>query len=348
MSQVDLAQRLEALRIRRDPVRPSLPAEPAGRANKAYIALALLASAATGAGLVAILPGISANGGAASAEASAPAAPVTLSAQAPGDLVASGFVVPRRSATVGAQITGQLRTIEVREGERVVAGQIVARLDSAAAEAALSAARADVAVANAAVAGVQVQQREARQSLRRLEALLARGFVTRAAFEAAVARAATLDAQVAEAGGRTSHARANVRAAEIALEHHVIRAPFSGVVINKNAEVGEVVSPVSAGGGFTRTGVITLVDMASLGVDVDVSEAYIAQVRLGQDAELTLDAYPRERFRASVAAIVPSADRSRATVRVGIEIIGLDPRILPQMAAKVRFRGNREHDGRAQ
>jgi HlyD family secretion protein len=327
----DLRERLRTLRIERAPEAPAVPAPVKARRPISAIA-ALAAAAAAGAGTVLLVVAERP-----AAPAAAVAAPAPAAATTSGSLVASGFIVPRRAATVGSQITGQLRSIQVAEGEHVTAGQIVAYLDSSLADSALAAARAQVRIASAGVAGLDVQHAEALRVVARGEALKARGFVTVASLTANRAQAATLEAQIVEASANVAVARAAAEGAAVAVARHVIRAPFAGIVINKNAEVGEVVSPVSAGGGFTRTGVITLVDMSSLGVEVDVNEAYISQVRPGQRADLNLDAYPGQRFDAVVAAIVPSADRNRATVRVRLDIAPLDPRMLPQMAAKVTF-----------
>jgi RND family efflux transporter MFP subunit len=328
----DLRERLRTLRIERSPEASATPApRRARRPMRALAALAGAAAAGAAAVLVFTIERPAAPAAAAAAEAPA-AAPI-----ASGSLIASGFIVPRRAATVGSQITGQLRSIQVTEGEHVVAGQVVAYLDSSLADSALAAARAQVRIAAAGVAALNVQHGEALRVVARGEALKARGFVTMASLTANRAQAGTLAAQIAEASANVAAARAAADGAAVAVGRHVIRAPFAGVVINKNAEVGEVISPISAGGGFTRTGVITLVDMSSLGAEVDVNEAYISQVQPGQRADLNLDAYPGKTFEAVVAAIVPSADRNRATVRVRLDIASLDPRMLPQMAAKVTF-----------
>ncbi len=331
-SDSDLRERLRTLRIERTPEAPAVPV--AAKARQPIRTVAALAGAAA-AGAAAVLLVIAERPGASAVAVTAPAPAAAPAAS--GSLVASGFIVPRRAATVGSQITGQLRSIQVTEGEHVAAGQIVAYLDSSLADSALAAARAQVRIASAGVAGLNVQHGEALRVVARAEALKARGFVTVASLTASRAQAGMLAAQIVEASANVAVARAAADGAAVAVGRHVIRAPFAGVVINKNAEVGEVVSPVSAGGGFTRTGVITLVDMSSLGVEVDVNEAYISQVRPGQRADLNLDAYPGQSFDAVVAAIVPSADRNRATVRVRLDIAPLDPRMLPQMAAKVTF-----------
>jgi RND family efflux transporter MFP subunit len=328
----DLRERLRTLRIERTPEAHAVPAPRTARRPLRSIA-AFAGAAAAGAAAVLLFFADRPTAPPTAVAAPAPAAAPSAS----GSLIASGFIVPRRAATVGSQITGQLRSIQVAEGEHVAAGQIVAYLDSSLADSALAAARAQVRIASAGVAALNVQHGEALRVVARGEALKARGFVTVASLTANQAQAGMLAAQIAEASANVAAARAAADGASVAVGRHVIRAPFAGIVINKNAEVGEVISPVSAGGGFTRTGVITLVDMSSLGVEVDVNEAYISQVQPGQRADLNLDAYPGQSFDAVVAAIVPSADRNRATVRVRLDIAALDPRMLPQMAAKVTF-----------
>lgn len=268
------------------------------------------------------------------AAGTAQAAPVAGPAAA---LVAAGFVVPQRSGTIGSQVTGQIREILVREGDRVRAGQVIAHVDDADARAALGRARAAQAEARQQVAGLRFQRVQAAATLARQQALSDRGFATRASLEASTAESGMLGARVAAAEAALAGAGAAVRAAEVTLGRFAIRAPFAGVVIDKNAEVGELVSPISAGGGFTRTGIVTLVDMDSLHVEADVNEAYIGKIRPGQPVALTFDALPGERFAATVSAIVPAADRNRATVRVNIALVRRDPRILPQMAAKAAF-----------
>ncbi len=259
----------------------------------------------------------------------APPAPVEIaqsgggSAPAAGSLVASGYVVARRQATVAAEVTGRLVEVRIEEGQRVRRGQILAVLEPTLAQADVSGARARIAAAEADFA-------EAERVLQRTRTLSQQGFASDAALTTAQARRDSALAQ-------RNAARSDGRRASAQLARYEIRAPFAGVVINKSAQPGEIISPVSAGGGFTRTGVCTIVDMSSLEIEVDVSEAYIARVSEGQRVEATLDAYPGEAFPARVIATIPAADRSRATVRVRIGFDQLDPRILPEMAISVRF-----------
>ncbi|MBY0565411.1 MAG: efflux RND transporter periplasmic adaptor subunit [Hyphomonadaceae bacterium] len=260
----------------------------------------------------------------------APPAPPVETAQtgsgasvARGGLVASGYVVARRQATVAAEVTGRLLEVRIEEGQRVRRGEIIAVLEP-------TLARADSGAASARAAAAEADYAEAQRVLVRTRTLADQGFASDAAMTTAQARH---DAALAQRNA----ARSDAQRASAQLARYEIRAPFSGVVVNKSAQPGEIISPVSAGGGFTRTGICTIVDMSSLEIEVDVSEAYIARVAEGQRVEATLDAYPGETFPARVIATIPAADRSRATVRVRIGFDQLDPRILPEMAISVRF-----------
>jgi len=240
-----------------------------------------------------------------------------------GTLVASGYVVARRQATVAAEVTGRLIEVRVEEGQKVKEGDILAVLES-------TLAAADVGSADARAASAQADFAEAKRVLDRAKALAEQGYASNATLTEAQAR---YSAALAQRNAFVSDAE---RAAA-QLERYEIRAPFDGVVVNKSAQPGEIISPMSAGGGFTRTGVCTIVDMSSLEIEVDVSEAHIAKVSPGQKVEAVLDAYPDLVLPAHVIAPIPSADRSRATVRVRIGFDELDPRILPEMAIGVRF-----------
>jgi len=242
---------------------------------------------------------------------------------AAGSLVASGYVVARRQATVAAEVTGRLLEVRIEEGQHVRRGEVLAILEPTLARADVGSARARAAVADADVA-------EAQRVLDRTRALSKQGFASNATLTAAQSR-------YDMAAASRNAARSDAQRASAQLSRYEIRAPFAGVVVNKSAQPGEIISPVSAGGGFTRTGVCTIVDMASLEIEVDVSEAHIARVSEGQRVEAVLDAYPGVTFPAKVIATIPSADRSRATVRVRIGFDQLDPRILPEMAIGVRF-----------
>jgi RND family efflux transporter MFP subunit len=282
-----------------------------------------------GVGAVALIVGIGVGWLVKPAPPPPPPAPVeetaTSSARqtASGSLVASGYVVARRQATVAAEVTGRLLEVRVDEGDHVRRGQILAVLEPTLARADLNSARARTAAAEADLA-------EARRQLTRTQQLSQQGFASNAALTAAQSRF-----DQAQAQRNAASAEANSASAQLA--RYQVRAPFDGVVIDKAAQAGEIISPISAGGGFTRTGVCTIVDMSSLEVEVDVSEAYIARVSEGQRVEAVLDAYPDVTFPAHVIATIPAADRSRATVRVRISFDQLDPRILPEMAISVRF-----------
>lgn len=252
-------------------------------------------------------------------------------------LVASGYVVARRQATVSAEITGRIREILFEEGTEVEAGQVLARLDDTRARLTLDELRARVTAARSRIASLTAQADEARNVLERAERLASRNIGSEAAVTAAGAQVDSLEAQIRTARADVSAAEVQVRSQEDLVDRHVVRAPFAGVVIAKNAQVGEILSPASAGGGFTRTGVATLVDMASLEIEVDVNEGQIQRVTPGQRVEAVLDAYPDWDIPARVEAIIPTADRSRATIQVRVAFEERDDRILPDMAARVTF-----------
>jgi RND family efflux transporter MFP subunit len=252
-------------------------------------------------------------------------------------LNASGYVVARRLATVSSKVTGQVATVSFEEGAAVEAGQVLATLDDSLTRAALAVAQRQQDAARTALVEVEVRLAEALRERDRLRRLREDRLVSESALDAAEANAASLAARLESAKAELAVAASGVRLRQQEMDDLVIRAPFAGVVISKDAQPGEMVSPISAGGGFTRTGIATIVDMDSREVEVDVNEAYINRVAAGQRAEAVLDAYPDWRIPARVLAIVPAADRQKATVRVRISIDELDPRILPDMGAKVRF-----------
>jgi len=252
-------------------------------------------------------------------------------------LVASGFVVARRSATVAARTTGQVVFVGVEEGQRVRKGEVLARLNDDAAQASFSNAEAQLSSAKAAVASLSPTLSDAERILKRTKSLAQSQFASTADLTRNEANVASLRAQLVQAQANLAAAQAAVQSARVNLDLHTIRAPFDGVVTEKSAQPGEIISPVSAGGGFTRTGICTIVDMDSLEIEVDVSEAFIARVRQGQKVEAVLDAYPDFVIPASVIATVPTANRDKATVRVRVAIDQRDPRILPEMAVKVTF-----------
>lgn len=236
---------------------------------------------------------------------------------------ANGYVVARTKASVSSKILGRLAWIGVTEGSRVGAGDIIARLESADFEAARTATEANMAT-------LQAQIVQARRDLQRSQSLRTQNLLSDADLENAQTR---LDVLLAQANA----ARAQHQLADANLENTRVRAPFAGTVLRKDAEVGEIVAPAAAGGGLTRTAIVTMADLQTLEVEVDVNEAYIAQVRNGQPSRITLDAYPDTSFRGRVRQVVPTADRQKATVLVKVSILDRDPRILPEMGAKVVF-----------
>lgn len=262
-------------------------------------------------------------------------------------LNASGYVTARRRATVSSKITGKIVELHVEEGMTVREGQVLARLDDVTLRAALALSEAQEEAARRAVQETEVRLREARLTLARQTQLVEEGIATKAAFDAAEADVASLEARLAAEQERVRVAERQVALERTNLENTIIRAPFSGVAISKDAQPGEMVSPVSAGGGFTRTGICTIVDMSSLEIEVDVSENYINRVRPGQPVTAVLNAYPDWEIPAHVITTVPAADRQKATVLVRIGFDALDPRILPDMGVKVTFLREDDNGGRA-
>jgi len=264
---------------------------------------------------------------------------VALPADAPPAAVldASGFVVARRQATVSAKITGKVMSIDVEEGMFVKAGQVLAKLDDSQARLQYALAERQVEATQGGLTEVEVRRAEAQRTLARNEKLFVDKLIAEAALDAARADVAALSAQRDALQGQLAVARSTLRVRGQDLEDLVIRAPFAGVVISKDAQPGEMISPISAGGGYTRTGIATIVDMDSREIEVDVNEAFINRVRDGQKTEAVLDAYPDLRIPSHVVNVVPAADRQKATVRVRIAFDQLDPRILPDMGIKVRF-----------
>ena len=252
-------------------------------------------------------------------------------------LNASGYVTARRRATVSSKVTGKVLEVFVEEGKAVRRGQVLARLDDSQIQSMLNVARAQLAAAERAAAEDVARLREAELTLERRRQLVTERVISKAELDAAEAQVASLQARIAHAEQQVQVARAQVEARKTDLDDMVVRAPFDGVAISKDAQPGEMISPVSAGGGFTRTGICTIVDMSSLEIEVDVSESYIKRVREGQPVEAILDAYPDFRIPAHVITTVPAADRQKATVRVRIGFDALDPRILPDMGVKVAF-----------
>lgn len=252
-------------------------------------------------------------------------------------LNASGYVTARRRATVSSKITGKVVDINVEEGMAVREGQVLARLDDATVRATLALAEAQVESARRQLGENEVRLAEARVTLGRVGELVKRGVGTRSDLDAAQATVDSTAARINALRQQVAVAERQVDLQKVELDNTIIRAPFSGVAISKDAQPGEMVSPVSAGGGFTRTGISTIVDMRSLEIEVEVNEAYINRVKPRQAVTATLDAYPDWAIPGKVITTIPAADRQKATVLVRIGFDKLDPRILPDMGVKVTF-----------
>jgi RND family efflux transporter MFP subunit len=252
-------------------------------------------------------------------------------------LNASGYVTPRRRATIAAKITGRVTSVLFDEGTHVRQGQLLATLDDSDVKRALESAKAERESAQAAIADYVVQLKNAKIQLGRAEQLQKAGVQTQEALDNATTTTESLNAKIALAKQQVVFAEARINEAQQAVDNTVIRAPFDGIVVSKDAQVGEMVSPISAGGGFTRTGIATIVDMNSNEIEVDVNESYIARVEPNQPVTATLDAYPDWQIPAKVRTVIPTADRQKATVKVRISFLKLDPKILPDMGVKVSF-----------
>ncbi len=252
-------------------------------------------------------------------------------------LQATGYVTARRQATVSAQITGTLTKVLIEEGDKVEAGQVLATLDDTAAKAALAQAQAALRAAQATLAQFDSQLEQSRRDYVRAQGLAQRKLVSDQSVEQARTQVDSQQAQSNSQRGQIAVALAGVQSAQVYLDYCTVRAPFTGVITAKAAQVGEIVSPLSAGGGFTRTGVGTIVDMDSLEIEVDVTESYINRVQPKQPAQAVLDAYPDWKIPAHVIAIIPSADRGKATVKVRVAIEQKDERVLPDMGVRVSF-----------
>lgn len=279
------------------------------------------------------------------AQAPPPQVQVVPSSEA-GNLSASGYVVARRKATVAAEITGKVVGVYVDEGMTVTEGQVVARLDSVLAEKDHELAKSRVDSAEAAINIVAADLEDARRILSRFEALSKKNVATEADLTKAQARVGVLSAQLSQARSQLETAKIDAERSAAVLGKHQIRAPFAGVIIERSAQPGEMISPMSVGG-FTRTGICTVVDMDSIEIEVDVNEAFIGRITPGGAVNAMLDAYPNWTIPASVIAIVPTANREKATVKVRIRFDEKDPRILPDMAVKVTFLRNSASDGKS-
>ena len=252
-------------------------------------------------------------------------------------LDASGYVTARRQATVSAKITGKVAEIMIEEGMRVKEGDVLARLDDSEARAQLALAKAQQTATRAQLAEIRAQLAQAERDATRQQGLADRQLISIQALEATLTQRNMLKARLASLEEQVRVAQESVVVAQVQLDNTIVRAPFSGVVIAKAAQPGEMISPMSAGGGFTRTGIGTIVDMDSLEIQVDVNEAFINRVKPDQPVEAMLNAYPDWKIPGAVIAIIPTADRSKATVKVRIAIKRKDPRIVPDMGVRVAF-----------
>ncbi len=260
-------------------------------------------------------------------------------------LNASGYVTARRRATVSSKITGKVVEVNVEEGMLIKEGQVLARLDDATFRASLSLAEAQAEAARRNVRESEVRLAEAKLALGRTMQLVKDQLTTASEVDKAQAEVDSLDARIAASREQVRVVERQIELEQTNLDNTVIRAPFSGVAISKDAQPGEMVSPVSAGGGFTRTGICTIVDMRSLEIEVDVNESYINRVETDQSVTAILNAYPEWEIPARVITTVPAADRQKATVLVRIGFKALDPRILPDMGVKVTFLRDTEEGG---
>jgi len=257
-------------------------------------------------------------------------------------LNASGYVVARRQATVSAKVTGKVAEVMIEEGMAVKEGQLLARLDDSTTRPVLVLAERQLESARKNLDEVQVRLDEAQRNLRRTQGLRTDKLVSEQALDQAQSEVAALAARLEALQSEVGVAEATVRVRKQELDDLLVRAPFDGVVVSKDAQPGEMISPISAGGGFTRTGIATLVDMQSREIEVDVNESFINRVKDGQRTEAVLDAYPDWIIPSHVINIVPTADRQKATVRVRIGFDELEPRILPDMGVKVSFLEDRK------
>jgi len=255
-------------------------------------------------------------------------------------LNASGYITPRRRATVAAKVTGQIKEIYAEEGLHVKAGQVLAILDCAQPEAALTSAKTERDATAAALSDLEVQLGNAERELERAQGLRSAGVNSQQALDSARTTRDSLRSKIALTKEQTRAAEARIGMSQQDVINCTVRSPYDGIVVSKDAQRGEIVSPISAGGGFTRTGIATVVDMNSIEIEVDVNESYIARVTPGQKVIATLDAYPDWQIPATVRTVIPTADRQKATVKVRISFDKLDPRILPDMGVKVAFLSN--------
>lgn len=258
----------------------------------------------------------------------------TYPSQQYAQLSASGYVVAQRRAAVASKATGRLIWLNVREGSKVKQGEIIAKLDASDVQAAIAAVQANIRQTEAVVAQANVELVNAEADLKRAQGLQAQGFISSQAMDAALKRVNAAKAAIASAQASVAVARSQLRVQQVNQDFTEIRAPFDGVVLNKNANVGDIITPFSNAAG-SQGAVVTMADMTTLEVEADVSESNLAKAVIGQPVEITLDALPDSRFRGNIAGIVPTVDRAKATVMTKIRFDKLDPRILPEMSAKV-------------
>jgi len=251
-------------------------------------------------------------------------------------LNATGYVVAQRKAAISSKATGRLDWLGVAEGSRVKAGDIIARIDARDVVAQAQSAQANVRAAKAALVQAQAEETDAKAQLKRSQDLLAKGFVSAASVDTAKARADRATAGVNNARETISAAEATARNSDVAVDYTVIRAPFDGVILSKSANVGDLVTPFS-NAADSKGAVVSMADMSTLEVEADVSESSLAKIKNGQPAEIVLDALPDTRFRGRISRMVPTIDRAKATVMTKVKFDEIDPRILPEMSAKVSF-----------
>jgi RND family efflux transporter MFP subunit len=251
-------------------------------------------------------------------------------------LNASGYVVAQRKAAIASKATGRLEWLGVAEGSQVKAGDVIARLDNRDVVAQAQSAEAAVRAARAALAQARAEEQDAQAQLKRNIDLVAKGFVAQAVVDTAQMRADRAVAGVASGEAAIGVAEANLRNAQVAVDYTLIRAPFDGVIVSKAANVGDMVTPFSSAAD-SKGAVVSMADMSTLEVEADVSESSLAKIRVGQPCEITLDALPDTRFRGRISRIVPTVDRAKATVMTKVQFDAIDPRILPDMSAKVSF-----------
>ncbi|MGA2555858.1 MAG: efflux RND transporter periplasmic adaptor subunit [Verrucomicrobiota bacterium] len=253
-------------------------------------------------------------------------------------LNASGYVTARRQATVSAKVTGKVIEVDIEDGLKVKEGQILAKLDDSNIRTSLEVAQAQLDSTRLTLEETRAQLKQADLAYQRAIELTKQKVASQADLETAESDAMTLRARIKRQEKDVTTAERQIALWNQQIEDMIIRAPFDGVVTTKNAQPGEMISPISAGGGFTRTGIGTVVDMNSLEIELDVNESYINRVEPAQPAEAALDAYPDWKIPCKVIAIIPTADRQKATVKVRVGFDKLDPRILPDMGVKVAFR----------